>query len=97
MVLKAYKSGNGWLYEILIVKLKTFSSFNDFQKEFERKDLKEVRVRDEGGRLVVLTFKSDLHMKEARIAIDEWIFDWCESISDWEKKVVDQTRKVCVD
>lgn len=58
MLVRAFEVGNGWLYESIIVKLKTFFSFNDFKKEFGKRQIKEMMVREGGGRIVVLTFKS---------------------------------------
>ncbi|KAL7174982.1 hypothetical protein ACSBR2_028731 [Camellia fascicularis] len=80
---KAFEVGNGWLYDSVIVKLKSFLAFEEFKKEVGKRGMEEVRVREGGGRLAVLTFKSQQHKREARSKLEEWMLDWCDSISEW--------------
>ena len=41
----------------------------------------------------MLTFKSQQHKREARSKLEEWMLEWCDSITDWENgKYVEQER-----
>ncbi|XP_028061432.1 uncharacterized protein LOC114264892 [Camellia sinensis] len=84
---KAYETGNGWLYDSIIVKLKSILSFNEFKEEVARRGAKDVTVRAGGGRLAVITFSSQQHKKEARQKIEKWLVHWCDFITDWEKGI----------
>ncbi|KAL7181930.1 hypothetical protein ACSBR1_040775 [Camellia fascicularis] len=95
VIVKAFEVGNGWLYDSVIVKLKSFFSFDEFKKEVGKRGMEEVRVREGGGRVALLTFKSQEHKREARTKLQEWMLEWCDSITDWEKgKYVEQKRCV---
>ncbi|KAL7253642.1 hypothetical protein ACSBR1_008059 [Camellia fascicularis] len=81
---KVTEAGNGWLYESLLVVLKSFLDFNEFKDEVKAR-MKGVRVRSGGGRLAVLTFNSKQQMNDERARMDEWIFEWSDSITEWGK------------
>ncbi|KAL7172767.1 hypothetical protein ACSBR2_032274 [Camellia fascicularis] len=84
IVVKVREVGNGWLYESLLVVLNSFTAFNEFKDEVEAR-MEGVRVRSGGGRLAVLTFSSKQQMNEARACMDNWISEWSDCITDWEK------------
>ncbi|XP_028081930.1 nuclear cap-binding protein subunit 2-like [Camellia sinensis] len=46
----AHEAGNGWLYDSLIVKLKSYYSFSNFRKAVMEKGSAEILVRRGGGR-----------------------------------------------
>ncbi|KAL7243375.1 hypothetical protein ACSBR1_015718 [Camellia fascicularis] len=95
--LKVEEIGNGWLFVSLVVKLRAFFSFADFKKECSNRGVKDVNVRDwgEGGRVAVLTFKLVEHMKEWKVKLEEWIYEFCISMEEWEKgKVIESERCV---
>ncbi|KAL7164262.1 hypothetical protein ACSBR2_040216 [Camellia fascicularis] len=71
VIVKAFEVGNGWLYDSVIVKLKSFFSFDEFKKEVGKRGMEEVRVREGGGRVALLTFKSQEHKREARTKLQE--------------------------
>ncbi|KAL7169036.1 hypothetical protein ACSBR2_034128 [Camellia fascicularis] len=64
VVIRDYKEGNGWLYESLVVKLCSFLAVEDFKAELYNRGMRDVIVRDNGGRIVVLTFNSVQQMLE---------------------------------
>ncbi|KAL7246551.1 hypothetical protein ACSBR2_001612 [Camellia fascicularis] len=84
MVVKVREAGNGWLYESLLVVLNSFTAFNEFKDEVKAR-MEGVRVRSGGGRLAVLTFSSKQQMNDARACMDNWISEWSDYITDWEK------------
>ncbi|KAL7259575.1 hypothetical protein ACSBR1_005461 [Camellia fascicularis] len=44
LAMKAYETGNGWLYDNIIVRLKSLISFNEFKEEVARRGAKDVRL-----------------------------------------------------
>ncbi|KAL7262993.1 hypothetical protein ACSBR1_001205 [Camellia fascicularis] len=57
ITIKAQEVGNGWLYESLV--------------EFSKRGINEVTIRDGGGRVALLSFKSGEHMKEWKERLEE--------------------------
>ncbi|KAL7230882.1 hypothetical protein ACSBR2_009213 [Camellia fascicularis] len=57
ITLKAEEIGNEWLYESVVVFLKDNYANVNLKKEFEAIGMKDILVRESGGRDVVLTFK----------------------------------------
>ncbi|CAL5340772.1 unnamed protein product [Camellia sinensis] len=84
--IRAVEAGNGWLYDSVLVKLKPFFSFHDFQKEIYKRTGKEVVVRQVGGRVAILSFSSNQQMKEERAKMEEWIHDWSDEVFEWEER-----------
>ncbi|KAL7176390.1 hypothetical protein ACSBR2_029847 [Camellia fascicularis] len=82
------EEANEWLYDSVIVKLKTFFSFHDFKEEVSRRGMKEVLVREGGERLAVLTFSSELALKEGTRSLKQWVYQWCDSVLEWRRGVV---------
>ncbi|KAL7230469.1 hypothetical protein ACSBR2_008864 [Camellia fascicularis] len=73
VVIRAYEEGNGWLYESLVVKLSSFLTVEAFKAELHNRGMRDVIVRDNGGRIVVLTFNSVQQMKEGKEQIGKWV------------------------
>ncbi|CAL5376410.1 unnamed protein product [Camellia sinensis] len=95
MSIQAKEVGNAWLYKSLIIKLKFFFAFSDFVKECRRRGLQDTVIRMGNGRLVVLTFNSIQEMKSHEVRLNDWIFDWCDSLQEWQAgTVIDQERCV---
>ncbi|CAL5381554.1 unnamed protein product [Camellia sinensis] len=89
------EAGNGWLYESLVIKLKSFFSFNAFKDECSTRGLKKVCIKDGGGRIALLSFKSVAHLKDWKGRLEEWIYEWCDSMDEWVKgKTFQQERCV---
>ncbi|KAF5932858.1 hypothetical protein HYC85_029029 [Camellia sinensis] len=63
-IVYAKEVGNGWLYDSLVVKLKRFQDFPEFQRVVSEKGSKEIAVREGGGRMVVVSFQSSDYLKE---------------------------------
>ncbi|KAL7262090.1 hypothetical protein ACSBR1_000466 [Camellia fascicularis] len=82
---RAVEAGNWWLYDSVLVKLKAFFSFHDFRKEIYKRTVKEVVVRQAGGKLAILSFSSNQQMKEERAKMEEWIHDWSDEVFEWEE------------
>ncbi|KAL7250486.1 hypothetical protein ACSBR1_012489 [Camellia fascicularis] len=58
---------------------------NELKEEVDRRGVKDIRVKVGGGRLAVLTFKSQQHKKNERLKLEEWMLEWCDSVTDWEQ------------
>ncbi|KAL7206344.1 hypothetical protein ACSBR2_019119 [Camellia fascicularis] len=95
VVIKAVEEGNGWGYESLVVSLCSFLAFKEFKAELCKRGMRDVIVRECGGRLVVLTFSSVQHMKEGKAKLSSWCQEWCDSVQEWgEGRYVEQERCV---
>ncbi|XP_028101283.1 serine/arginine-rich splicing factor 2-like [Camellia sinensis] len=58
-------------------------SFADLvQEEYIKRGLKEVSMKDGDGRIALLSFKSVEHLKEWKGRLEEWIYEWCESMDE---------------
>ncbi|KAL7242920.1 hypothetical protein ACSBR1_015343 [Camellia fascicularis] len=91
------EEGNGWLYESVVVKLKSFFSFYAFKEKVWRRGYKDVLVREGGGRLAVLTFPLAQAFTEGAASLKEWTFEWGDSLSDVSKsESVDYERCVWI-
>ncbi|GMP55861.1 hypothetical protein CsSME_00020547 [Camellia sinensis var. sinensis] len=56
ITVRALEEGNGWLYESVVVRLKTTCSVDDFKKELLIRGLGEAKFTIGGGRDVMLSF-----------------------------------------
>ncbi|CAL5333756.1 unnamed protein product [Camellia sinensis] len=95
ITVKADEIGNGWLYESVVVRLKENYANTNLKKEIEAIGVKDVLVRESGGRDMVFTFKSVEEMALKLKPIKELIMDWCEFISEGKSSMVlEQERNV---
>ncbi|KAL7212350.1 hypothetical protein ACSBR2_015102 [Camellia fascicularis] len=95
VVIKAYEEGNGWRHESLVVRLSSFLAEKEFRAEPCSRGLKDVIVRECGGRIVLLTFSSVQQMKEGKVQLQNWGQKWCDSVEEWEDgQFVEQERCV---
>ncbi|KAL7207210.1 hypothetical protein ACSBR1_029221 [Camellia fascicularis] len=69
----AYEEGNGWLYESVIVKLKSYNSFSGFKYAVQNREGTNVLVRKGEDRMAILTFHSKAVMKEKMATLQEWL------------------------
>ncbi|KAF5931641.1 hypothetical protein HYC85_027812 [Camellia sinensis] len=83
VVIKTFEEGNGWGYESLVVTMRNFFAFKEFRAELYKREMKDVIVRECGGRLVVLTFSSVQQMKEGKAKLSAWGQEWCDSVKEW--------------
>ncbi|KAL7218543.1 hypothetical protein ACSBR2_011748 [Camellia fascicularis] len=74
---KAEEYGNDWLYYSTIAKMRVKCSVAELKKEFQNRGLVDVKIREGGGRIVYMTFRSGEDMKTKMIEMGEWIHDWC--------------------
>ncbi|XP_028127431.1 uncharacterized protein LOC114323935 [Camellia sinensis] len=82
----ATEAGNGWLFDSLIVKLKSHHIFSEFRMTVLAKGSGEVIVRKGGGgRQAIVSFSSRAHLEENQLLIQECWKDWCESVTEWKK------------
>ncbi|KAL7209634.1 hypothetical protein ACSBR1_031233 [Camellia fascicularis] len=95
VVIRAYEEGNGWLYESLVVKLSSFLAVEDFKAELYNRRMRDVIARDNGGRIVVLTFSSIQQMQEGKEQIGRWGKKWCDSVEEWGKNQFEEQER-CV-
>ncbi|CAL5338854.1 unnamed protein product [Camellia sinensis] len=87
--------GNGWLYESLILRLKSRHSVLAIKEALQQKDMSGVLLREGGGRDVVMTFKSKEDLRNNRTKIIAWFQDWCVFIKEWSPDLhVEQERIV---
>ncbi|KAL7230023.1 hypothetical protein ACSBR2_008549 [Camellia fascicularis] len=95
MTIKVNEVGHGWLYESVIIKLRSDYSTSSIKKALKENGLDQVEVRERGGRDVVLTFKSQEELKSNIHSIKEWFQDWSQFILEW-KLLVHIEQKRCV-
>ncbi|KAL7193693.1 hypothetical protein ACSBR2_025331 [Camellia fascicularis] len=57
ITLNAFEEENGWLYDNVIIRLKPPNSTVEFKKELKTRGMRDIQVRDGGGRDIVLTFE----------------------------------------
>ncbi|KAL7193594.1 hypothetical protein ACSBR2_025238 [Camellia fascicularis] len=78
------ETGHGWLHESVILRFKDEYSVHGIEKIFKEKGIGDVMVRSEGGKDVVVTFRSK-EVKDAKLSlVREWRRDWCEFVKEWE-------------
>ncbi|KAL7232299.1 hypothetical protein ACSBR2_010342 [Camellia fascicularis] len=88
VTIKAKEVGIGWLYDSVVVRLKpTFATVN-LKEEIQERGIKQVLVRDGGGRDVLISFKSKEERKANLETIKQWFQDWSEEIVEWEPERV---------
>ncbi|KAL7260205.1 hypothetical protein ACSBR1_005968 [Camellia fascicularis] len=74
VTIQAKEIGNGWLYESLIVKLKSFGDFEEFKKEFHKREGKDVQVRAGGGKTSSAIFQNCARYAERQNQFEEMDF-----------------------
>ncbi|KAL7171003.1 hypothetical protein ACSBR2_035795 [Camellia fascicularis] len=95
LIARTDEASNGWLYESLIVKLKPYCVLIEFKQECEKRGLKNLIFRKGGGKLVVITFNSKEVLQYEFSRMKEWIYAWCDFVSEWKKDmVIEQERAV---
>lgn len=89
------EEGNGWLYDSVIVRLKSQHLVVEFEEELKNRGMGDVQIRVGGGRDIVLTFQSVEIMTEKLKTMEGWIQLWSESVKVWQKgMILDQERFV---
>ncbi|KAL7175559.1 hypothetical protein ACSBR2_029205 [Camellia fascicularis] len=86
---------NGWLYESMIMRLKTPYSVLQVRKEIINKGAKNILVRERGGRDAIISFSSKEEMVSKMTLFKSWIHDWCEYITEWRSGMYLQQER-CV-
>ncbi|KAL7197801.1 hypothetical protein ACSBR2_020342 [Camellia fascicularis] len=74
LVVKAREVGNAWLYESVIIRLHDHVIKADFKHEARSRGVKKGRIREGGGRDIVLIFSSIAEKEE----------EWGEFVLDWK-------------
>ncbi|KAL7264043.1 hypothetical protein ACSBR1_002075 [Camellia fascicularis] len=82
--LKVIEEGHGWLYDSAIVRLNTEYPTHYIENALNEKGLDQVLVRKEGGRDIVLTFKSQEELDSNIGNIKEWFKDWIQFVVEWK-------------
>ncbi|KAL7219249.1 hypothetical protein ACSBR2_012351 [Camellia fascicularis] len=67
--------GNGWLFESLIMKLKTEYSVQEVNTELKRRGMSSVLVREGGGRDEIISFHSREDLLKGKSQIEVWFHD----------------------
>ncbi|KAL7175568.1 hypothetical protein ACSBR2_029214 [Camellia fascicularis] len=93
--IKVDEIGNGWLYESMIMRLKTPYSVLQVRKEIINKGAKNILVRKRGGRDAIISFSSKEEMVSKMTLFKSWIHDWCEYITEWRSGMYLQQER-CV-
>ncbi|THG03719.1 hypothetical protein TEA_009088 [Camellia sinensis var. sinensis] len=93
--IKVEETGNEWLYESIILRLKTPYSAMQVRKELMNKGEKDILVWEGGGRDVIISFKSKEEMMSKVILLKSWFTDWCEYITEWRTEMYLQQER-CV-
>ncbi|KAL7216785.1 hypothetical protein ACSBR1_028669 [Camellia fascicularis] len=83
ITIKAKEESNGWLYESAIVRFNTEYSTHNILKVLKEKGLEQIEVRKEGGRDVIISFKSSSELQSNIGKIKEWFKDWSQSVMEW--------------
>ncbi|CAL5327246.1 unnamed protein product [Camellia sinensis] len=95
ITIMATEEGNGWLYESVIIRLKSTCSAAEFKKELQIRGLGDAKFSLCGGRDVILSFNFVPLMKDSPKHLDGWIKEWSDSIKEWKQSMVlDQERLV---
>ncbi|KAI8006971.1 hypothetical protein LOK49_LG07G01623 [Camellia lanceoleosa] len=95
ITVKAFEEGNGWLYESVIVRLKSSCSVDDFKKELLIKDLGDIKFTIGGGKDVILSFNLVKMMQQELNKMEGWIKDWSDLVKVWKQGMsFDQERIV---
>ncbi|GMP52709.1 hypothetical protein CsSME_00018419 [Camellia sinensis var. sinensis] len=95
--IKVEEYATGWLQMSVVTKVKTHCSFADLKADCQLRGLKDIQIREGGGRNVLITFKSKEDMMQFMHSSGDWIMEWCESIIEWHKGVrLDNERVVWV-
>ncbi|GMP48917.1 hypothetical protein CsSME_00016098 [Camellia sinensis var. sinensis] len=85
----------GWLLLSAVIKLRPHCNFDVFKIECHNRGLKDIQLREGGGRNAFITFNSKEEMKQLLTSYGGWLSGWCESIFEWNKGVkVDNERLV---
>ncbi|KAL7163163.1 hypothetical protein ACSBR2_039294 [Camellia fascicularis] len=82
--IRAKEIGNGWLNESMIIRLKPEFANLRVKEEMEAREIKNVLIKEGGGRTVVLTFSSEEDKVKQMQGINEWLKDWYEFITEWK-------------
>ncbi|CAL5372613.1 unnamed protein product [Camellia sinensis] len=95
ITIMATEEGNGWLYESVIIRLKSTCSAAEFKKELQIRGLGDAKFSLCGGRDVILSFNFVPLMKDSPKHLDESIKEWSDSVKEWKQgMVLDQERLV---
>ncbi|CAL5380719.1 unnamed protein product [Camellia sinensis] len=84
-VILGVESGNGWLYNSVIVKLKSYYAFSDFRDSVLQIGSKDVVVRKGGGKMAVVSFLSAEDMKSQLALLEDCLKEWCASVTEWKR------------
>ncbi|KAL7247773.1 hypothetical protein ACSBR2_002643 [Camellia fascicularis] len=78
--IKVEEFATGWLQMSVVTKIKTHCNFTDLKAECQLRGLKDIQLREDGGRNVFITFKSKEDLMHFIHSPGDWIMEWCESI-----------------
>ncbi|GMP47690.1 hypothetical protein CsSME_00015322 [Camellia sinensis var. sinensis] len=84
LVVKTREVGNAWLYESAIIRLHYHVTKAEFKHESQSKGLRQGRIRDGGGRDIVITFSSTEEKAEGVRLMQDWLHEWGEFVLDWK-------------
>ncbi|KAL7205813.1 hypothetical protein ACSBR2_018684 [Camellia fascicularis] len=87
MSIKVNEDGHSWLYESVIIRLRSDYSTSNIKKALKENRLDQIEVREGGCRDVVLTFKSQEELKSNIHSIKEWFQDWSQFVLEWKLEV----------
>ncbi|KAL7251903.1 hypothetical protein ACSBR1_013703 [Camellia fascicularis] len=81
--IKVEEIGNGWLFENLIMRLKTEYSIQEVKNELKKRGMLSVLVREGSGRDAIISFNSREDLLKEKSQLEVWFHDWCEYITEW--------------
>ncbi|KAL7258469.1 hypothetical protein ACSBR1_004573 [Camellia fascicularis] len=94
LIARTEDASNGWLYESLIVKLKPYCILPEFKQECEKRGVKDPIFHEGRGKFVVIMFNSKEEMQSEFSRMKEWIYVWCDFVSEWKKDMVIEQERV---
>ncbi|KAL7248378.1 hypothetical protein ACSBR2_003154 [Camellia fascicularis] len=84
LVVKTREVGNAWLYGSVIIRLHHHVTKADFKHESRSRGVRKRRIRDRGGRDIVITFSSTEEKAEGVRLMQGWLDEWGEFVLDWK-------------
>ncbi|KAL7235281.1 hypothetical protein ACSBR1_018724 [Camellia fascicularis] len=83
--IKAEEYAVSWLLLAAVIKFKPRCKFDDFKTEWHNRGLKDIQLREGGGRNAFVTFKSQVELQQALNNPRDWLLEWCDAITQRKK------------
>ncbi|KAL7226456.1 hypothetical protein ACSBR1_021536 [Camellia fascicularis] len=80
--IRVEERGNGWLFESMIMRLKTDYSVQEVKNELKKRGMLSVLVREGRGRDAIISFNTREDLLNKKSLLKVWFHDWCEYITE---------------